>query len=135
MTRDELEQKVLTQVAHHHIECTLCDPNPRCRECTLKRVRTIVNLVLDSLNIRSEILRFAQVMEAKMVEGEAKRGDWRGYTLSELQKRWYEERNELSAEVSRRVRDAGAIIRECADNANVALMIAVVIGAMGAGEP
>jgi hypothetical protein len=45
MAKDELEQKVLTQVARHHIECTLCDPNPKCRECTLKRVRTIINLV------------------------------------------------------------------------------------------
>jgi hypothetical protein len=104
-------------------ECNLVGPSVT--------VCAAADLPCEALELRPEILRFAQIMESKMREGETKRGDWRSYTLPELLRRMKEERDELYRELwNPKGIDKAKVVRETADNANVQMMIAVVIGEM-----
>jgi len=72
--------------------------------------------------LREELYHFAMVMEGRLLEHED-RGGWRDEPLDYLFKRLVEETGELSAALLAH-KDKEKMIRECADAANFAMMIA-----------
>ena len=72
--------------------------------------------------LREELYHFAMIMEGQLQEHEG-RGGWRGEPLDYLFKRLVEETGELSAALLGH-KDKEKMIRECADVANFAMMIA-----------
>jgi len=84
---------------------------------------------------RREVDRFADAMEAKLAENDSK-GGWEGETLSYLLRRLGEEGAELHAAVAHWKANATGqaarvrVLREAADVANFAMMVADVCGAL-----
>lgn len=88
------------------------------------------------MKIRKEVAWFAQEMEAKLRKNDHK-GGWRGCRFSELFPRIMHERDELllaaaplkldTVEEIVTRQDACDVIRECADIANFAMMIADLV--------
>ena len=72
-------------------------------------------------DIRHEVLWFARQMEIKLKENDHK-SDYRNESLQYLSMRLTQERKELTEAL--KSRDQIKIIRECADIANFAMMIA-----------
>jgi len=72
--------------------------------------------------LREEVYHFAMIMEGRLQEHED-RGGWRDEPLDYLFKRLVEEMGELSAALLGH-KDKEKMIRECADVANFAMMIA-----------
>ena len=93
--------------------------------------------VLELMDLRPEVAAFAKAMEAKLKENDHKGGWNRGEdTPDELMARLLEEAEELeNALHPMRKRDPKRILREAADVANFAMMVADVCGALrGVGE-
>jgi NTP pyrophosphatase (non-canonical NTP hydrolase) len=72
--------------------------------------------------IRPELQWFVQQMEQKLKENDHKQ-HWNNYDIDYLIHRIYEEQDELEIAITQKL-SAKEIIKECADVANFAMMIA-----------
>lgn len=84
------------------------------------------------MTIRPEVQMFAELMEQKLRENDAK-GGWDRCTRGYLLRRLATETRELRAAVQRRTVDPVEVAREAADVANFCMMLADVMG--GLDEP
>ena len=73
--------------------------------------------------VRKEVKEFAEQMEQKLQANDHK-GGWRNCTVEELYARLLDEVSELQSELNFPEQDSDAIIAECADIANFAMMVA-----------
>lgn len=84
--------------------------------------------------LRPCVMSFARAMEAKLKENEHK-GGWHDDLPDELMARLHEETEELENAIHpARNRDPRRVLREAADVANFAMMIADVCGGLPGGE-
>ena len=74
---------------------------------------------------REVVKWFASQMEQTLLDNDHK-GGWRHMTIKELYSRLADEMGELQTEINFPEQDMAAIINECADVANFALMVADV---------
>ena len=83
-----------------------------------------------SIKLRPEVRRFAEQMELKLRENDHK-GGWNDCHIYWLVQRIGDEQKELIDAVLFKTDDVHAIIRECADVANFAMMVADVVHRYG----
>lgn len=81
------------------------------------------------------VLAFAELMEQRLSENRHKGGrdGWEKTWVMELFSSLRDESNELAIAIE--VGNSKEIVRECADVANYAMMIADVVGGLRVGEP
>jgi NTP pyrophosphatase (non-canonical NTP hydrolase) len=78
------------------------------------------------MQIRNSVKWFSEQMEFELANNDRKSG-WRNMSVDALYARLLDEVCELQSELSFPTRDDSAIISECADVANFAMMIADII--------
>ena len=78
------------------------------------------------MQIRVVVKWFAERMENKLMQNEHKNG-WRNMSIEDLYARMLDEVSGLQSEINFPDQDKDAIIKECANVANFALMIADVV--------
>ena len=83
------------------------------------------------LELRPEVAAFAQAMEAQLRANDHKPG-WKDEDRGDLMERLHDEVGELEVElVYRGSRRPGLVLKEAADVANFAMMVADVCGGLG----